>query len=187
MKLPPILSAHPGQDTDYSIWPLAYCQADMPYDFFGGSGLYSNKGIVKIPKIYTLVVGGEVGGKQHVALVDCRRRIGRPPRTRRDTARGRGQQLGSSGGRRRRVQLQGNLGRDIAPGGPDPREGDAPSRLACPRGVILDRRAPPPPLMLAGAASLREPRPVLRTQRRPRQDRSYARLRCALPSRGTGK
>jgi len=25
--------------TDYSIWTLAYCQADMPYDFFGGSGL----------------------------------------------------------------------------------------------------------------------------------------------------
>ena len=43
----------------------------MPYDFFGGAGLYSNKGIVTVPMIYTLVVGGEVGGKQHVALVDC--------------------------------------------------------------------------------------------------------------------
>ena len=62
----------PGQrDTDYSIWPLAYCQADMPYDFFGGSGMFSNQGIIKIPMIYTLLVGGEVGGRQHVALVDC--------------------------------------------------------------------------------------------------------------------
>lgn len=62
---------HPAGDTDYSIWSLAYCQADMPYDFFGGSGPFSNKGIIKIPMIYTLLVGGEVGGKQHVALVDC--------------------------------------------------------------------------------------------------------------------
>jgi len=55
-----ILSPTPKRDTDYSIWPLAYCQADMPYDFFGGSGMYSNRGTIKIPMIYTLVVGGEV-------------------------------------------------------------------------------------------------------------------------------
>ncbi len=61
----------PARDTDYSIWSLAYCQADMPYDFFGGSGPFSNKGIIKIPMIYTLLVGGERGGKKHVALVDC--------------------------------------------------------------------------------------------------------------------
>lgn len=67
----PILGVAPKRDTDYSIWPLAYCQADMPHDFFGGSGIFSNAGIVKIPMIYTLLVGGEVGGKQHVALVDC--------------------------------------------------------------------------------------------------------------------
>jgi len=71
MKLPPLLDVHPARDTDYSIWPLAYCQSHMPYDFFGGAGLYSNKGIVTVPMIYTLLVGGEVGGKQHVALVDC--------------------------------------------------------------------------------------------------------------------
>jgi glyoxylase-like metal-dependent hydrolase (beta-lactamase superfamily II) len=71
MKISPLLGANPARDTDYSIWPLAYCQADMPYDFFGGSGLFSNKGIITIPMIYTLLVGGEVGGKQHVALVDC--------------------------------------------------------------------------------------------------------------------
>jgi glyoxylase-like metal-dependent hydrolase (beta-lactamase superfamily II) len=66
-----ILGAAPKRDTDYSIWPLAYCQADMPYDFFGGSGMFSNRGTLQIPMIYTLLVGGEVGGKQHVALVDC--------------------------------------------------------------------------------------------------------------------
>jgi len=56
--------------TDYSIWTLAYCQADMPYDFFGGSGLMSNQGTIQIPMLYTVLVGGEVGGKKHVALVD---------------------------------------------------------------------------------------------------------------------
>lgn len=66
-----ILGAATSVGTDYSIWPLAYCQADMPYDFFGGSGLFSNRGTTQIPMIYTLLVGGEVGGKQHVALVDC--------------------------------------------------------------------------------------------------------------------
>ena len=66
-----ILNAFPKRDTDYSIWSLAYCQVDIMQDFFGGSGPYSNKGDVHAPMIYTLLVGGEVGGKQHVALVDC--------------------------------------------------------------------------------------------------------------------
>ena len=66
-----LLNAFPKRDTDYSIWPLAYCQVDIMQDFFGGSGPYSNKGEVHAPMIYTLLVGGEVGGKQHVALVDC--------------------------------------------------------------------------------------------------------------------
>ena len=57
--------------TDYSIWTLAYCQADMPYDFFGGSGLMSNRGTVQIPMLYTVLVGGEVSGKKQVALVDA--------------------------------------------------------------------------------------------------------------------
>ncbi len=43
----------------------------MPQDFFGGAGLFSNQGTVRIPMLYTLLVGGEVGGPQHVALVDC--------------------------------------------------------------------------------------------------------------------
>lgn len=59
------------RDTDYSIWSLAYCQADMPQDFFGGSGIFSNAGILRIPMQYALLIGGEVGGDQHVALVDC--------------------------------------------------------------------------------------------------------------------
>ena len=68
---PSIIGLGPQLDTDYSIWPLAYCQSDMPIDFVAGSGLFSNAGTVRLPMIYTLVVGGEVGGKQHVALVDC--------------------------------------------------------------------------------------------------------------------
>lgn len=67
----PIIGLDPRRDTDYSIWPLAYCQADMPHDFFGGSGIFSNAGTIRVPMIYTLLAGGEVGGKQHVALVDC--------------------------------------------------------------------------------------------------------------------
>ena len=57
--------------TDYSIWTLAYCQADMPYDFFGGSGLMSNQGTIQIPMVYTVLVGGEVGEKKRVILVDA--------------------------------------------------------------------------------------------------------------------
>ena len=68
---PATLLDAPTRDPDWSIWPLAYCQADMPYDFFGGSGPFSNKGITRIPMIYTLLAGGEVGGKKRVALVDC--------------------------------------------------------------------------------------------------------------------
>ncbi|AMU10815.1 TPA: N-acyl homoserine lactonase family protein [Burkholderia cenocepacia] len=71
MSAPSIIGSQPMRDTDYSIWALAYCQADMPQDFFGGAGIYSNAGTIRIPMIYTLLVGGEVGGKQHVALVDC--------------------------------------------------------------------------------------------------------------------
>ena len=57
--------------TDYSIWTLAYCQADMPYDFFGGSGLMSNQGTIQIPMLYTVLVGGAQGRKKHVVLVDA--------------------------------------------------------------------------------------------------------------------
>ena len=66
-----IVGLGPRLDTDYSIWPLAYCQCDMPQDFFGGSGKFSNAGMIRVPMLYTLVVGGEVGGEEHVALVDC--------------------------------------------------------------------------------------------------------------------
>lgn len=58
-------------DTDYTIYSLEFCHGDMPHDFFGGSGVFSNKGIVRIPMLYTLLIGGEVGGKQTVAMVDC--------------------------------------------------------------------------------------------------------------------
>ena len=57
--------------TDWSIWSVAYCQVDMAKDFFGGAGVFSNTGNSVSPMIYTVLVGGEVGGKQHVALVDC--------------------------------------------------------------------------------------------------------------------
>ncbi len=43
----------------------------MPYDVFGGSGLMSKKGTIQIPMLYTVLVGGAVGGKKHVALVDA--------------------------------------------------------------------------------------------------------------------
>lgn len=68
---PPLIGLGPKLDTDYSIWPLAYCQSEMPQDFFGGAIKFSNMGTIRVPMIYTLLVGGEVGGKQHVALVDC--------------------------------------------------------------------------------------------------------------------
>ena len=57
--------------TDYTIYSLEFCHADMPHDFFGGSGIFSNQGPIRIPMLYTLIVGGEVGGKEHIALIDC--------------------------------------------------------------------------------------------------------------------
>jgi glyoxylase-like metal-dependent hydrolase (beta-lactamase superfamily II) len=66
-----ITPAGPGRRTDWSIYSLEFCHADMPHDFFGGSGIFSNQGAIRIPMLYTLLVGGEVGGKEHVALVDC--------------------------------------------------------------------------------------------------------------------
>lgn len=57
--------------TDYSIWSLAFCQVDIPQDFMGGAGLFSNQGTTRAPMLYTLLIGGEVGGQQHIALVDC--------------------------------------------------------------------------------------------------------------------
>ncbi|QZY50716.1 N-acyl homoserine lactonase family protein [Leucobacter tenebrionis] len=65
------MTASASRTTDWTIYSLEFCHADMPHDFFGGSGLFSNQGIIRIPMLYTLIVGGEVGGKQHVALVDC--------------------------------------------------------------------------------------------------------------------
>jgi hypothetical protein len=41
----------------------------MPYVFFGGSGLMSDRGTNQIPMIYTLLVGGEAGGKKYTVLV----------------------------------------------------------------------------------------------------------------------
>ena len=69
VQSPRIVSERPP--TDYSIWTLAYCQADMPYDFFGGSGLMSNQGTIQIPMLYTVLVGGAQGQKKHVVLVDA--------------------------------------------------------------------------------------------------------------------
>ncbi|MCX2750443.1 N-acyl homoserine lactonase family protein [Arthrobacter sp. MI7-26] len=63
--------SYPDLKTDYSIWTLEFCHGEMPHDFFGGAGVYSNQGTIRVPMLYTLIVGGEVGGKQHVALVDC--------------------------------------------------------------------------------------------------------------------
>lgn len=57
--------------TDYSIYSLEFCQGDVPTDFVGGVIIHSNEGISRASMLYTLIIGGEVGGKQHVALVDC--------------------------------------------------------------------------------------------------------------------
>lgn len=56
--------------TDYSIWAFAYARSTMPRDFFGGSLLNSNKGIVNNPMVYSAILGGEVGGAVKPIVID---------------------------------------------------------------------------------------------------------------------
>ncbi|MBW1800222.1 MAG: MBL fold metallo-hydrolase [Deltaproteobacteria bacterium] len=55
---------------DYSIWSLCYAKADMPFDFFGGANIMSNKGTKITPMPFTLIRGG-LPGEDHLYLVDC--------------------------------------------------------------------------------------------------------------------
>ena len=56
--------------SDYSIWAFAYTRSNMPRDFFGGTLLESNQGMVRNPMIYTALHGGPQGGEKRLALID---------------------------------------------------------------------------------------------------------------------
>ena len=42
----------------------------MPRDFFGGTLLESNQGMIRNPMVYTAVHGGETGGNKRLLLID---------------------------------------------------------------------------------------------------------------------
>ena len=55
---------------DYSIWAFAYTRSNMPRDFFGGTLVESNKGMIRNPMVYTALHGGEAGGDARLILAD---------------------------------------------------------------------------------------------------------------------
>ncbi len=57
-------------DTDYSIWAFAYARSSMPKDFFGGTLINSNKGVVRNPMVWSAILGGEVGGAARPIVID---------------------------------------------------------------------------------------------------------------------
>ncbi len=62
---------------DYSIWAFAYTHSDMPRDFFGGTLVESNRGMVRNPMVYTALHGG--GREPRLILVDTGMKGGRSP------------------------------------------------------------------------------------------------------------
>ena len=55
---------------DYSIWAFAYTRSNMPRDFFGGTLLESNQGMIRNPMVYTAVHGGETDGNKRLIVID---------------------------------------------------------------------------------------------------------------------
>lgn len=55
---------------DYSIWAFQYTRSNMPRDFFGGTLLESNQGMVRNPMVYSALHGGAVGERPRLIVVD---------------------------------------------------------------------------------------------------------------------
>ncbi len=55
---------------DYSIWAFAYTRSNMPRDFFGGTLVESNRGMIRNPMVYTAVYGGETGAAKRLVVID---------------------------------------------------------------------------------------------------------------------
>jgi glyoxylase-like metal-dependent hydrolase (beta-lactamase superfamily II) len=56
--------------TDYSIWAFAYATSTMPRDFFGGTLIESNTGVVHNPMIYSAILGGPAGEVARPIVID---------------------------------------------------------------------------------------------------------------------
>ena len=66
--------------TDYSIWAFAYARSEMPYEFFGGTLRWSNKGVIHNPMIVSAIHGGGIGGPKKPIVFDTGVRDGLSPR-----------------------------------------------------------------------------------------------------------
>ena len=56
--------------TDYSIWAFAYARSTMPRDFFGGTLINSNRGMVRNPMVYSAILGGRAGEAATPIVID---------------------------------------------------------------------------------------------------------------------
>ena len=56
--------------TDYSIWAFAYARSNMPRDFFGGTLINSNRGMVRNPMVYSAILGGRAGEAATPIVID---------------------------------------------------------------------------------------------------------------------
>ena len=63
---------------DWSIWAFRYAKSYMPKDFFGGTLINSNQGMIRNPMVYSLLRGGEPGAERPI-LIDTGMKGGRSP------------------------------------------------------------------------------------------------------------
>ncbi len=56
--------------SDYSIWAFQYARSNMPRDFFGGTLVESNAGMVRNPMIYSAILGGADGELARPIVID---------------------------------------------------------------------------------------------------------------------
>jgi glyoxylase-like metal-dependent hydrolase (beta-lactamase superfamily II) len=55
---------------DFSIWSFCYAKGEVPRDFIEGSPVGSNKGLLQIPMVYSVVAPAPLSARPHVLLVD---------------------------------------------------------------------------------------------------------------------
>lgn len=53
---------------DWSIWAFRYARSNMPKDFFGGTLINSNQGMIRNPMVYSLIHGGEKGAERPILI-----------------------------------------------------------------------------------------------------------------------
>ena len=55
---------------DYSIWSFCYAKGQIPRDFIEGSPVGSNRGLLEIPMVYSVIASAPLSPKREIFLVD---------------------------------------------------------------------------------------------------------------------